>query len=108
MRHPSSLEETLAYQIKVVGLPAPVREFKFHPKRKWRFDFAWPRHKIAVEVEGGVWTGGRHMRGFGFQADCEKYAMALIAGWRVLRVTGEMVKDGTALNYIEELLNAAS
>jgi len=104
MKHPSALEETLAFQIKAMKLPEPVREFKFHPKRQWRLDFAWPGCKIAVEVEGGAWTGGRHLRGYGFQADCEKYAMALIAGWRVLRVTGQMVKDGTALDYIEQIL----
>lgn len=37
-----------------------VKEYLFHPTRKWRFDYAIPDHKIALEVEGGVWTGGRH------------------------------------------------
>ena len=46
-----------------LNLPAPVPEFRFHPERKWRFDFAWPEHKIAVEQEGGVWIQGRHTRG---------------------------------------------
>ena len=39
-----------------------VKEYLFHPTRKWRFDYAIPDHKIALEVEGGVWTGGRHTR----------------------------------------------
>lgn len=69
------------------GLPEPVAEYRFHPVRKWRFDYAWPAQKIALEVEGGVWTGGRHTRGAGFLKDCEKYNTAAIFGWRVLRVT---------------------
>lgn len=83
-----------------------VREFKFHPTRKWRFDLAHPGHWIAVEVEGGVWRGGRHTSGVGFTADCEKYAEALIAGWAVLRVTTDQVKNGKALEWIERAMAA--
>lgn len=62
-----------------------VKEYKFHDKRKWRFDFANPSLKIAVECEGGVWVRGRHNRGIGFLNDMEKYNEAAIMGWRVLR-----------------------
>lgn len=64
-----------------------VKEFTFHPTRKWRFDYAIPAHKIAVEVEGGAWTQGRHTRPKGFIGDMEKYNAATLLGWRVLRVT---------------------
>lgn len=60
-------------------------EHKFHPTRKWRFDFAWPTQRIAVEVEGGVFARGRHTRPAGFIADCEKYSCAALDGWMVLR-----------------------
>jgi len=60
-------------------------EYKFHPKRKWRFDFANPVLKIAIEQEGGVWISGRHNRGKGFLNDMEKYNQAVILGWKVLR-----------------------
>ncbi len=69
------------------GLPAPVTELVFHPTRKWRFDYAWPAFKVALEVEGGVWTGGRHTRGSGFVKDLEKYNAAACLGWRIIRVT---------------------
>lgn len=69
------------------GLPEPVAEYRFHPTRKWRFDYAWPRQKVALEVEGGVWTAGRHTRGSGFLRDMEKYNAAAVRGWRVLRCT---------------------
>lgn len=69
------------------GLPEPVAEFRFHNQRRWRFDYAFPAQKIAVEVEGGIWSGGRHTRGAGFLKDMEKYNAATALGWRVLRTT---------------------
>ena len=74
-----------------------VTEYTFHPTRRWRFDFAHPVLKIAVEVEGGVWIKGRHTRGKGFLGDLEKYNAAVLLGWKVLRYEtkqiGEMVED---------------
>lgn len=67
------------------GLPAPVAELHFHAARRWRFDYAWPEHRIALEVEGGVWSRGRHTTPAGFLADMEKYNAAAVLGWRVLR-----------------------
>lgn len=64
-----------------------VKEYRFHPKRLWRFDYAFPEHKIALEVEGGVWTQGRHTRAEGFLGDIEKYNTATLMGWRVFRCT---------------------
>lgn len=97
-------EEMFALQIRAVKLPEPEREYRFAPPRRWRFDFAWPAEKLAVEVEGGHWSGGRHTRGAGFESDCEKYAEALLRGWRTLRVTTGMVKDGRALQWLQKAL----
>jgi hypothetical protein len=63
------------------GAEPPVREHRFHAERRWRFDFAWPSIKLAVEIEGR----GRHQTVVGFRNDCEKYNEALRMGWRVLR-----------------------
>lgn len=90
--HEDSFFETLPYH----GIPEPVREMRFFPGRQWRFDFAWPESKIAAEIEGGVWSGGRHTRGSGFVGDCRKYSKATSLGWRIFRFTPEMLKDGTA------------
>ena len=57
-----------------------VKEFKFHTERRWRFDYAIPQYKIALEVEGGVWTQGRHTRPQGFLGDMEKYNNAALLG----------------------------
>lgn len=83
-----------------------VLEVRFHPSRRWRFDVAFKKAKLAVEIDGGgfIRGGGRHSRGVGIEQDCEKYAEAMLLGWRVLRVTPRMVRDGRALSYIQELL----
>ena len=78
------------------GLPPPVAEHRFHPVRRWRFDFAWPEKRLAVEVEGGVFVQGRHARGAGIRADIEKYNAAVLMGWRVLRYLPEQLHAATA------------
>jgi very-short-patch-repair endonuclease len=92
----------LISQLHAAGLPEPEVEFKFDAKRGWRFDFAWPDAKVAVEVEGGTQLqgGGRHNRAQGYEKDCEKYNAAAIAGWLVLRFTTRQVANGKALSYI--------
>jgi len=73
------------------SFPEPVEEHRFHNTRRWRFDFAWPEKMVAVECEGGTYTGGRHTRGTGFAKDCEKYNTATAMGWRVFRCTRGML-----------------
>ena len=100
----SALEDELAQQLRLAGLPEPVREFRFHPATKERFDFAWPALMLAVEVEGGTWNNGAHVRPVKYAKDCIKYNEALLLGWRVLRFTREHVQDGRALRYVEMAL----
>lgn len=83
----------------ILGIP-PYREFRFHPTRRWRFDFAYPDIKLAIEIEGGTWIGGRHIHPIGFEKDCEKYNAATILGWRVLRCTPKQL----TLEYLGDLL----
>ena len=67
----------------------PEREYYFHPTCKWRFDFAWPALRVAVEIEGGLWNGGRHSVPMGMIADMDKYNSAAALGWLVLRFSGK-------------------
>lgn len=84
----------------------PELQYRFHPVRKWKFDFAFPAIKLAVEIEGGTWINGRHSRGSGFTKDCEKYNAAVKLGWRVLRYTTAMVENGAAINEVVEYIEA--
>src|SRR5690348_7925662 len=93
--------------VAAAGLPEPIREYRFAPPRRWRFDLAWPSFRVALEIEGGTWAGGRHVRGEGFERDAEKYNAATLAGWRVLRVTTGMVRDGRALALLEDAFASA-
>lgn len=101
----SDLELELLSQIRLVGLPEPTREYRFHPVRRWRFDFSWPDKLLAIEVEGGTWVKGRHTTGLGFAKDCEKYNEAALLGWTVLRYPSKMIHSGEAVIQIEEALS---
>jgi len=96
----------LIYHCKVAGLPAPRTEYRFHPLRRWRFDLAWPQHRVAVEIDGFGRRGtpGRHQRPRGYTDDCEKLAEAACLDWRVIRVTPRQVRSGAALGWVERLL----
>jgi very-short-patch-repair endonuclease len=80
------VENFISYLEKTIG-QAVVSEHRFDPSRRWRFDFAIPAHKIAIEVEGGVFTQGRHTRGKGYINDLEKYNRATELGWCLIRIT---------------------
>lgn len=102
----------LAFQIRAVGLPAPIREYRFFPKRMWRADFAWPNEKLLVEYEGGIFVRQqRNGQNFGWHqsaqrmlTDMEKYNAAAMLGFRVLRFTASHVKSGEAVKEIEQAL----
>jgi very-short-patch-repair endonuclease len=105
MKGESRLEAEFARQLKGLEgtgheLPEPEREFRFCDQRRWRADFAWPDQRLLVEIEGGTWGGGRHVRGQGFEDDLEKYNAAMLLGWDVARFSGAMVKSGQAIKTV--------
>ena len=84
---PLEAKFVVAWRALASQYPEPEREYQFHPERGWAFDFAFIQQKVAVEMEGGTWSGGRHVRGEGYANDCEKYNAAVELGWRLLRYT---------------------
>ena len=89
----SALAAKFALLWRLAGGPALTPEHRFHPTRKWRFDFALPDSKCAVELDGGAFLpfGGRHGRGIGMVKDCEKYRAAADLNWRVWRFTTKCI-----------------
>lgn len=96
-------EQTLGMQLKALKI-AFKSEFRFHPTRKWRADFHIEGTKLLVEVEGGIWSGGRHTRGNGYLGDMDKYNAATAMGYQVFRFSTEQVISGFAIKQIEELV----
>lgn len=86
------------------GCLGGVTEYRFHPVRRWRFDCAWLAQRVALEVNGGLWTRGRHSRGMGQEADYEKHAAATLLGWRVFWASTRQVSSGVAWEWVREAL----
>ena len=98
--------DLLAIHLGELGLKFE-REFKFDAERKWRSDFrikggdGWHFLGVLVEIEGAVWTNGRHTRGMGFLRDIEKYNTASMLGYKILRFSTADVLTGKAKNFIK-------
>ena len=97
-------ELEFASQLRTLNFLDWEEEYVFLKPRRFRFDFAWPKHMIAVEIEGETYTRGRHVTGTGFAKDCEKYNLATLNDWSVYRFTTQMVKDGTAIGFMHGFL----
>jgi very-short-patch-repair endonuclease len=104
----SVVEARLLRDLRELGAPEPIPGFAFDRTRQFRADFGWPEHRVLVEVEGGIWSGGRHVRGQGYRQDCEKYRRAAIAGWCLLRYVTEDVVSRAAAREIAMVLAARS
>lgn len=92
---------------KVYGIETPETEFKFHPTRKFKFDFAWPDKMVAVEKEGGIWMrgGGGHSHPIWILRDMEKGNLAAMLGWRVFRFTPQQLKCGEGQNFMRKVFD---
>lgn len=94
----------LAQTLERLGLPPAVREHPFHPLQRhrplqlrMRFDLAWPEQRVALEIDGGVWTGGRHVRPGGFLGDHRKRNEAARYGWRIVYTTWQAAEESTSV-----------
>lgn len=94
-------------------LPAPETEVKFHPTRRWRFDYCWPDRRVAVEINGGIWNawkygnrlgGSAHGTPFGILRDMEKVREAQALGWKVLSFTPQEIMDPKTYELLRTVL----
>lgn len=90
---------------------AMTAEYRFHPKRRWRFDFAWPDSRLAVEVQGGTFSRRRsgHSSGMGLQNDYDKLNAAAVLGWRVLQFSAKHLQETPVqvADVVREILEAS-
>ncbi len=91
-------------KIREAGLPEPVREYKALKDRQYPWDFAWPKQRLLVEIQGGIYQRGAHSRGAGIERDMEKLNLATLAGYRSLQFSRGMIEDGTAVETIRKAL----
>lgn len=97
-----------------------VAEYKFHPERKWRFDFAIPALKLGIEIEGGIWRGrgwgsktannpgGAHSHPTNILRDIEKQNAATMLGWRLLRLSENEIRSGESIRMTVDLASRGS
>ena len=102
-----ALREDIVSQVQkaCAVLPEWVYEYRFDTTRRWRADIAYliPR-RVIVEIDGGIFSGGRHTRGAGFEADQEKLNEAMCQGWAVIRISPKWIKNGRAAEWIVRCL----
>jgi hypothetical protein len=92
---------------RAAHLPIPETEYRFHPVRKWRLDFAWPKYKVALESDGGTFVRGRHTTGPGHAADIEKRNDATLRRWMVLNVVSSKLNSDETIQMIRRALDVA-
>jgi very-short-patch-repair endonuclease len=91
---------------RAAGLPPPLPEFRFAAAqgRGWRFDYAWIDAQLALEVDGAIWSIGRHQRPDGWRKDQEKLNAAVVLGWRVLHVEPADLATAPTLDLVRRAL----
>ena len=99
----SPLERQFADLWQMLGGPELEREFRFEPMRRWRADFAHIASRTLIEIEGGIYSGGRHVRGVAFTSDAIKYNAAEMAGFHVIRLTSDMLNEQYIVGLIDWL-----
>jgi len=108
----ADLETEFAAWLDDEGFPEHVREYRFAPPRRWRFDFCWPEHHVAVEIQGVRWSGyGGHQTAKGIVSDAEKMEAAQLLGYTVYAVPGpwiiqarKVVRRPEVMTTLRELL----
>lgn len=95
-------ESIFFYLLKEAGLPQPEAEVRFDKIRKYRFDYAYPNIKLAIEIEGGIYSRQSHGSITGILRDIEKYNLATMLGWRVLRIINDQYAKKGTINLIKK------
>lgn len=85
-------------------IPGVIAEHQFAPPRRWRFDYAWPGPRVALEVQGGIWTAGRHVRGAALLKEWEKLNEAAAMGFRIIYCQPKDLMTGETIDLIRRAI----
>lgn len=105
-RRGSQLEQSAALQLLGAGLGGYRREGYLLAPRRFRFDFYWPKEKVALEVHGVYGQKSRHRTAKGFQQDRVKMNLLQLEGWVVLEAGTDHVKTGEFLEWVRSALKS--
>lgn len=83
-------------------------EHRFHPVRRWRFDYAFPDLMIAVEYDGLMFRSVGHTSLGAIMSDMERTNQAQLLGWTIYRANAKTVANKEFFAVIEEALRIAS
>ncbi|HJR86456.1 MAG TPA: type IV toxin-antitoxin system AbiEi family antitoxin domain-containing protein [Acidimicrobiia bacterium] len=91
----SELEQLALRFLSDWGFPDPVLQFPlpWRSARPGRVDFAYPQWRLIIEIDGRAW----HATLEAFENDRLRDNHALLAGWRVLRITYRMLKENPGM-----------
>jgi hypothetical protein len=92
---------------RAINIPAPICEYPHIPGRRFRLDYAWPCCRIGLEVQGGIWTRGRHSRGPGQKTDMEKNNLGILNGWRVFQCVPGM-ECQAVVDFVQPLIKGGA
>lgn len=102
----SELENQFRFQLRAAGIRGFEEQWRIVPGRRFKWDFCWPEHLLACEIQGGIWAKGNsgHTSGIGITRDAEKQNLATLEGWHTMAFTGDHIKSGQALRWVQEFL----
>lgn len=90
-----------------LGMKGAVKEYRFHHKRRFRLDYYFPSINLGVEIEGGVFVNGAHIRPAGFVKDMEKYNLLTEQGIYLLRYMPKKI-DYRQIKRVYDILSKYS
>lgn len=101
------IEDAMAKALREANINSFHRNCNFIEGRRFQADFWWPRLKLALEVDGGVWMNkSGHTSGTGYTSDRERDVEALLQGIITVRYTSDQVRSGYAIKTFQQIFTA--
>jgi hypothetical protein len=102
---PRQRQALLTALCKAHGVPEPIYEYEFARSigRNWRWDMCWEGW-LALECQGGIFIGGRHVQGAALLKEQEKINNGVLLGWSCMFCTPADLNSGAIFPLIKKAL----